>query len=217
MAKADADIVAALRNELFSSAEINGYDLNSGTWIHNQVVCPDAPRHLLLHYLKMHQDGAISLFTAVTRRDSAGLPHTQLRIFPVLYHGARAASVFGSTPSQREFINEVIPAKAVATAPASPSGWRDLAYCYAALGGSGPASAGVSAPDEITPTVVQSPEGKPLEMTFSVLGPDRLLEDWRIEFDLHGQVKTIAFSTKPVVTPQRVLPAAPVASVKPAH
>jgi hypothetical protein len=205
MAKADTDIVASLRNELTWAAELNGYYLNAGTWIQNQVVCPEAPGHILMHYLKLNRDETVSMFTAVMRRDPAGATHTQVRILPVLYHGTPATLAFGSTPAQREFINEVVvSAKSLASAPASSSGWASLAFCYAALAGAEPASPGVTARDEIAPILHVSPEGKPLDMRFSVAGPGRLLQDWKIEFDRNAQVKSIAFSTRPSATPQPV-------------
>jgi hypothetical protein len=216
MAKADADIVASLQNELIWAAELNGYDLNAGTWIQNQVVCPEAPRHILMHYLKLNRDGAVSLFTAVMRRDPAGPPHTQVRILPVLYHGTPATLVFGSTPAQREFINEVVPSdKALASAPASSSGWANLASCYAALAGAEPASAGITASDGTAPILRVSQEGKPLDMRFSVAGPGQQQQDWRIEFDRKTQVKSIVFSNKLAATPQPVpsaVTAAPVSA-----
>jgi hypothetical protein len=216
MARADADIVTSARNELLFAAELNGYDLTAGTWIQNQVTCPQAPRHIVMHYLKLNKDGAISLFTAVIRRDPAGPPHTQVRILPVLYHGVPATHIFGSTPTQRELINEVVPPDALAADLASSSGLKNLAFCYAALAGAEPASPGAAAPEEITPILSVSPESKPLGMRFSVVGPDRLMQEWKIEFDRRAQVKSIAVSTKPVVTPQTAAPAAAAAPVTPA-
>jgi hypothetical protein len=212
MARGDADLLASLQNELISAAELNGYDLVSGTWIRNQVVCPDAPRHMIMHYLKLSQDGAVSLFTAVVRRAPPGPMHSQVRIIPVLYHGAPATHVFGTSPSQRELINQVISMKEIASASASAGpGWKSLALCYAALAGAEPSSPSVTAPEAITPIVSESPDGKAQRMSFSVVGPDHLLQDWKIEFDRQLQVKSIVLTTKPMTAPQPL----PVTTMKP--
>ncbi len=205
MAKTDTELLASRQNELISAAELNGYDLVSGTWIRNQVVCPDAPRHMIMHYLKLSQNGAVSLFTAVVQREQSGPLHSQVRIIPMLYHGAPATHVFGSSPSQRELINQVIPMKEIASASASAAPeWKSLAFCYAALAGAEPTSPNVTAPEAITPIMSESSEGKVQRMSFSVVGPDHLLQDWKIEFDRQLQVKSIVLTTRPVTAPQEV-------------
>ncbi|HEY2860600.1 MAG TPA: hypothetical protein VGJ21_19430 [Terracidiphilus sp.] len=199
MAAPDAAVLAGRRSEIAGAAEINGFDVNTGTWIQNQVVCPDAPRHLIMHYVKLSPDGSVSLFTAIVPRDAS-----HVRIIPVLYHGAPAGHVLGSTESQRDLINGVISTKAITAGVAAESDWTSLAYCYAALGGAEPTGQSVTSPEETTPIVVISPEGKVREMSFSAMGPGRLYQDWRIEFDRQIQVKSIALSARTIRTGQPV-------------
>lgn len=209
MSKSDADVLTAHREVIVSAAELNGYDIRSGAWIQNQVLCPDAPRHVIMHYLKISPDGSVSLFTAAVPRNDGGHERLQVRIVPVLYHGAPAFHVFGSSPSQRELMNEVISTR-VLTAPGdSESNWTALALCYAALAGAEPASKSVTAPEETTPILEKGSDGKVLEMRFSVVGPDHLAQDWRIIFDNKVQVKTIVLTTKDAQTPQPVPVATP--------
>jgi hypothetical protein len=206
MSGEDAALLSAQRDAISSAAEVNGYDIRSGSWIQNQVLCPDAPRHVLMHYLKINQDGAVSLFTAAVPR-TQGDPRLRVRIIPVLYHGAPAFHVFGSIPSQRALIDEVIPAKPFAS-PKEGFDWTSLTYCYAALAGAEPASKSVTAPEQTMPVVQQSADGELREMHFTILGPDHLLQDWRIVLDRQARVKAIFLSTKPQSGPQPI-PAPP--------
>jgi hypothetical protein len=206
MSKEDAAVLAAHRETISSAAEVNGYDIRSGSWIQNQVLCPYAPRYLLMHYLKINQDGSVSLFTAAVPR-THGDPRLRVRIIPVLYHGAPAFHVFGSLPAQRALIDEVIPAKPF-TSPKDGSDSASLAYCYAALAGAEPAAKSVTAPEQTMPILEQSTEGELREMRFTILGADHLLQDWRIVLDRQARVKAIFLSTKPQSLPQPI-PASP--------
>ena len=99
---------------------------------------------------------------------------------------------------------------ASASAAAVP-GWTSLAFCYAALAGAEPTSPNVTAPEAITPIMSESPEGKVQRMSFSVVGPDHLLQDWKIEFDRQLEVKSIVLTTRPTTAPQTL----PVTTMKP--
>ena len=213
MSKDDADVVAANRNAIASAAEVNGYDLGSGSWIRNQVVCPDASRHVLMHYLQINRDGSVSLFTAAVPR-SPGATNLRVRIVPVLYHGAQAFHVFGSSPSQRELINEVVTAKPYAGPGKDDFDWTTIAYCYAALAGAEPASKSVTSPEVGTPILQVSQEGDLRELHFSAVGPEHLTQDWRIVFDRQAQVKGIFLSTK-AQNSQQTIPAAQQSQGKP--
>ncbi|HEY3707002.1 MAG TPA: hypothetical protein VGL22_18220 [Terracidiphilus sp.] len=198
MSAEDAEVLAGKHEAIASAAELNGYDILSGSWIRNQVVCPEAPRHLIMHYLKISPDGSVSLFTAAVPRDAEVDQKLHVRIIPVLYHGAPAFHVFGSSPSQRQLMNEVISTKSLASPPTPDNEWKNLAFCYAALAGAEPTSKSVTAPEEITPTLEVGDDKKVREMRFSVLGPDHLLQDWRIVFDRQALVKEIFLSAKPM-------------------
>jgi hypothetical protein len=202
MSKEDADVLSRHGDAIASAAELNGYDIHSGSWIRNQVICPDAPRHVLIHYLKISPDGALSLFTAAVPRVAGTDAQLHVRIVPVLYHGAPAFHMFGSSPSQRELINEVISTKSLTAPPGPDNDWTNLAFCYAALAGAEPASKSVTAPEEITPTLEVGDDKKVREMRFSVVGPDHLLQDWKIVFDRQAQVKAIFLTAKPVHKPE---------------
>jgi len=152
MLKEDADLLSGHRAEVAEAAEFNGYDLASGSWIQSQVLCPYAPNHVLMHYLKMSPDGSLSLFSALIPRDKG-----PVRIIPVLYSGGQALRVFGSTPAQRDLINQVISTKVLLEVPSGNADWATLGYCYAALAGGEPSSMSVTTPEETTPRLVLSP------------------------------------------------------------
>jgi hypothetical protein len=208
MSEEDAEVVAAHREAITSAAEVNGYDISTGSWIRNQVVCPDAPRHVLMHYLKINQDGSLSLFTAAVPR-SAGAANLRVRIIPVLYHGAPAFHVFGSSPSQRELINEVISAQQYAKPLKHEQDWAPLAYCYAALAGAEPTAKSVTAPEEMTPMLAVSQEGDLRDMHFSVVGPEHVAQNWKIVFDRQAKVTGIILSAKPAGDVQKAVPGTP--------
>jgi hypothetical protein len=211
MSREDAGVLAANREALASAAELNGYDVRSGSWIQNQVTCPDAPRHVIMHFVKISPDGSVSLFTAAVPRSNL-TPGQQLRvrIVPVLYHGAPAFHVFGSIPWQRQLVNEVIPAKRLVLNSQPESDWKTLAYCYAALTGAEPAAKSVTAPDEVIPIIEKTLDGRVVEMHFSAIGPDRMSQNWRIAFDHQAQVTGIFLSAHSVGAPQVVPKATPV-------
>lgn len=207
MAPQDAALLAAHRKDLATAAMFHGYDLSSGTWIASQVACPYAPGYLILHDVQLTPDGSVSLFTALVPRGPG-----QVRIIPVLHHGAQALHVFGATPGQRSLIDKVISAHLVTEVPDQNGDWATLAYCYGALAGAEPIASSATAPEETVPRLVLDHDGKVQEMSFSVLGPDRFFQDWKIQFDNHGKVKWIGLSARglnPIETiPQRPLPRA---------
>ncbi|UWZ85427.1 hypothetical protein [Occallatibacter riparius] len=208
MSREDAEVIAAHRRDIAEAAEVNGYDLGTGSWIRNQVVCPDAPRHVLMHYLKINQDGSLSQFTAAVPR-SRGAENLRVRIVPVLYHGAQAFHMFGSSPSQRQLMDEVVSAQPHAMPLKDNLDWTTLAYCYAGLAGAEPRAKSVTAPEEMTPLLSVSEDGKLREMRFSVVGPEHLVQSWNVEFDKEARVKGIYLSTKPASEAHQVVQALP--------
>src|SRR5271165_709368 len=210
MQKADANLLSGYRAQVTKAAEFNGYDVTLGTWIQSQVLCPYAPDHIIIHYLKLAQGGSISLFTAL-------IPRTKgpARIIPVLYNGGQALSVIGSTPEQRDLINQVVSTKVLADVPSADADWTTLGFCYAALGGAEPASPSPITPEETTPRLALSNEGKVEEMSFTVLGADHFYQHWRIQFDRRLQVKSIALSSRMVHAPQVLPEAQPLSNARP--
>jgi hypothetical protein len=133
----------------------------------------------------------------------------------VLYHGAQAFHVFGSSPSQRDLMNEVVSAQPHAMPLKDNLDWTTLAYCYAALAGAEPTSKSVTAPEEITPMLAVSPDGELRDMRFSVVGPEHLVQNWEIVFDREAKVKGISLSTKSANDAPKVIAGRPPSKEKP--
>jgi hypothetical protein len=199
MSPADAALLASHRSDLAVAAEFHGYDLSSGTWIVSQIACPYAPNYLILHDVQLHHEGSVSLFTALIPRRAG-----QVRIFPVLHHGAQALRVFGTTQEQRHLIDDVISSREVAEVPDQNGDWTTLAYCYGALAGAEPAGGSIMAPESTVPRISLGDNSKVRELSFSVLGPDHVLQDWTIDFDPQGHVKSIALSARASQSPKQV-------------
>jgi len=199
MSPADAALLADRRSDVAAAAKYHGYDLSSGTWIVSQIACPFAPNYLILHDVQLHHEGSVSLFTALIPRNAG-----QVRIFPVLHHGAQALRVFGTTPALRRLIDEVISSRQVADVPNQNGDWTTLAYCYGALAGAEPAGASGMASEPTAPRILVGDNNKVRELSFSVPGPDHVLQDWIIDFDSQGQVKSIALSAREFNAPKQI-------------
>src|SRR3569833_1762545 len=65
MAPSDAQVLDSHRAAVRTAAKFHGYDLAAGTWIQTQVVCPFAPKYLIMHNVQLKQDGFISLFSSL--------------------------------------------------------------------------------------------------------------------------------------------------------
>src|SRR5579864_7823941 len=53
----DAAVVKAKHREIVTEAAFWGYDLNAGQWSWDQVVCPEIPNAVVLHYRKKGSKG----------------------------------------------------------------------------------------------------------------------------------------------------------------
>jgi hypothetical protein len=199
MAPADAQVLQTRRSDLNTAVKFHGYDMGSGTWIQSQVVCPYAPHYVIMHNVQLHHDGLISLFTALIPRAGG-----QVRIIPVLHHGAQALPILGASPTQVSLVDQVISAREVSEVPNQNGDWVTLAYCYGALAGAEPVAPSATAPEETVPRVALHPNGTVREMSFSVLGPDHFYQDWSIQFGGRGQVKSITLLTRVLNPPQEV-------------
>jgi hypothetical protein len=210
MGKEDAALLSSRQPAIVKAAEFNGYDLSSGTWIENQMLCPAAPNHLIMHYLKLGQDGGVSLFTAIVPRNQG-----QIRIIPVLYHSVQAFRDFGTSPAQRLLINQVIPRNDPSGQPISETDWSTLAFCYAALVGAEPNPVTGSFSDAGPPMLTMSADGKMREMKFGMIGSARLYEDWTIQFDRRSRLKSIQFKARPLAAMQTVPDSVSVPKMRP--
>ena len=194
MPAADADLVRAKQKEILKEAAFFGYDLSSGNWGHDEILCPEIPDQLLLHYRSQSRSGAVSLFTALVPRGEG-----RVLIVPVLYRGAMPFhSAIGSERTIAVF-NRIVPAEVAAQAMQPDGHWLALAVCYAEIAGAEPR---VPQRPDIDPALVQAPlptlQLSEQASTRDILFTDRKAADsylvWRISVSKQGRV--LAASTR---------------------
>lgn len=133
MTPKDKSLVEKKRREIAREADFFGYDLSSGNWDYDQVVCPDMPGELVLHYRSRSRTGAESLFTAVVPRGPG-----RVFVVPVLFRNATPFhSAVGSERSLSVF-NQAVPEEIGEQAAQASGKWLELGMCYAAMVGAEP-------------------------------------------------------------------------------
>ena len=187
MEPADAAVIRKKHHEVVTEAAFWGYDLNSGQWTANQVVCPDIPDAVVLHYRRAGAKGE-SLFTAVVPHEAG-----RVLIVPVLYRGSTPfESAFNAKRTMSVF-NQAVPAE-VAQRDAAPDGhWLQLAITYAVIAGAEPR---VPKHPEQQPGLMQAPDPTlkvseaehTREIVFSDRQAPRKYTVWTIDLNPQGRV-----------------------------
>ena len=188
MDSADAKVIKVKHRDLVTEAAFWGYDLNAPRWTADQVLCPEIPDAIVLHYRRAGAKGE-SLFTAVVPRGSG-----RVLIVPVLYGGSTPfESAFGAKRTMSVF-NQAVPAD-VAKRDAGPDGhWLQLAMTYAVIAGAEPR---VPRQPEQQPGLMQAPDptlkaGATDEVIFSDRQAERKYTVWTIELNTAGRVTDAA-------------------------
>jgi hypothetical protein len=184
---ADAAALKAKHHDLVAEAAFWGYDLNSGHWVADQVVCPEIPDAVVLHYRRPGAKGE-SLFTAIVPRGSG-----RVLVVPVLYSGSTPfESAFGAKRTMSVF-NQAVPAE-VAKRDAGPDGhWLQLAMTYAVIAGAEPR---VPRQPEQQTGLMQAPDpmfkgmGTANEVIFSDRQAPRKYTIWTIDLNAQGRATT---------------------------
>jgi hypothetical protein len=133
MPPADAAVVQAKQKEIAREAAFFGYDLSSGKWNYDELLCPQIPEDLLLHYRSTSSKGAESLFTALVPRGSG-----RVQVVPVLYRNAMPFHSAVESERTMAVFNRAIPAQTAKSAMAADGSWLELGVCYAELAGAEP-------------------------------------------------------------------------------
>lgn len=188
MDPADAAAIRAKHRDLVTEAAFWGYDLNAGRWIADQVLCPEIPDAIVLHYRRAGAKGE-SLFTAIVPRGSG-----RVLIVPVLYGGSTPFESAFSAKRTMSVFNQAVPAE-VAKRDAGPDGhWLDLAMTYAVVAGAEPR---VPRQPEQQPGLTQAPDptlkaGALNEVIFSDRQAERKYTVWTIDLNAQGRVTDAA-------------------------
>ncbi|HEY6447897.1 MAG TPA: hypothetical protein VIY53_15660 [Acidobacteriaceae bacterium] len=188
MSAGDAALIQEKHAEIANEARFWGYDLSAGGWTYDQVVCPEVPDDVLLHYRGVSPKGAKSLFTALIPRGAG-----RVQVVPVLYHNATPYEWAPAAPRTIAVFNRALPAPTAEQLTDPQSDWIALAMTYAALAGGdsemvmgpNPPPAAYLAP---RPTAEISVRGRVELVRFTEHDRDGLYSVWGVSLDQHGRV-----------------------------
>lgn len=190
----DAAAVKAKHREVVTEAAFWGYDLNAGQWTWDQVVCPEIPDAVVLHYRKKGSKGEF-LFTAVVPRGAG-----RVLVAPVLYGGATPFESATGARRTTSVFDQAVPAE-VGRRDIEPEGhWLQLAMTYAVIAGAEPRVPNVA---EQQPGLMKAPEpalalseaSHAREVVFSDHQAPRHYTVWTIDFNGQGRVTDASAST----------------------
>jgi hypothetical protein len=138
MSAKDKLLAADAESSIAEHAGVNGFDLENGQWVYEQIVCPALPNHLFLQYKRNNGVGDVTVFSASIPRGNEG----RVRIVPILKRGY---SLFSPAPINALTISAFNHIRDEEQEDANQS-WLGNGLCYAALAGAHPE---VAAPDEV--------------------------------------------------------------------
>jgi hypothetical protein len=132
MTAADRDLVTTAAPTIEGTATLAGFDLGTGKWSFQQLVCHALPDHIFLLYNRNNGADDVSLFSAAISRSG----HDRARIIPIQRRGFSPyspAPVNPITIAEFNRIRDAEPAK-------NSADWLATGLCYAALAGAHPES-----------------------------------------------------------------------------
>lgn len=188
MAPRDQSLVNQKAKEIAREADFFGYDLSAGKWSYDQVLCPDMPDSLILHYRSQARDGAESIFTAVVPRGTG-----RVFVVPVLFRNAIPFHAAAGSERSMTVFNQAVPAEIAHEAAQDKGRWLQLGMCYAAVAGAEPQvperadteTALVRAP---VPTLRISADNRSREIIFSDRNSPEQYMVWDVTMNDQGRV-----------------------------
>ena len=129
----DSELLRAKQSEVATASQFYGYDLSIPGWSYEQVVCPQLPDYLMLHYMNLLPNGAESIFTALVPRNDG-----RVRIVPAFYRNATPFHPAVKNSRNYAMFNELVPADIAKDAVQPGGAWLSLAVCYAEMVGGRP-------------------------------------------------------------------------------
>jgi len=191
----DASLADKKQREIAREAEFFGYELGSGSWAYDQVVCPDMPDDLLLHYRSRSRTGAESLFTAIVPRQAG-----RVMVVPVLFRNATPFHAAAGSQRSITAFNQAVPKEVAEKAAQEDGPWLTLGMCYAAIAGAEPQVpqrmdtdvALVRAP---VPTLRMNGANRSREILFSDRNNPGQYMVWSITLTNHGRVTAASART----------------------
>jgi hypothetical protein len=199
---ADLHSIESAAHAIEDTAALAGFELGSGRWSFQQLLCQALPDHIFLLYNDNNGKGDVSLFSAAISRSG----RDRARIIPVLRRGFSPytpAPVNPITIAEFNRIRDVEPAK-------NSADWLGTGLCYAALTGARPDSS--PSPQKSSnggltlsfPPVLEVGSFGQATVRFVDFATDLQPIQWALTFNSDGRLLTVdhfampAFAVKPI-------------------
>lgn len=198
MSAQDAGVVASMTTDLAQKARIAGFDIGSGGWEYEQIVCPAFPDFVFLAYRQAADNSGSSRFVAVLERNT-----TWVRVVPTISQGTLPLGSSWSRPGAYEIFNYMLRRERGLRPLGSAPEWLSIAMCYAELGGH---HVQVFVPEPLPDSTLDmtrlgatQPQmhvdpNQSAEVTFSDAAKPAVTTDWLLRFDRHGQIFSVSRS-----------------------
>jgi hypothetical protein len=201
MSQSDRLLVSNDESSIAEHASTNGFNLDQGQWIYEQIVCPALPNHLFLRYTQNNGDRDITVFSAAIPRNREG----RVRIIPIQ---KRSYSLFSPAPINALTISAFNHIRTEEGTGRSSS-WLGNGLCYAALAGANPELAKNSNPgfEESAPAltaILQVPVkgGEVISFVDSAAIPRPM--QWTMTFTQQGKLVKATHTSAPLRSSQPV-------------
>jgi hypothetical protein len=195
MSPEDTSLVDKKQREIEREAEFFGYELGSGSWTHDQVMCPDMPEYLILHYRSRSQVGVESLFTAIVPREPG-----RVMVVPVLFRNATPFHAAAGSQRSMTVFNQAVPKEIAEKAVQEDGPWLRLGMCYAAIAGAEPQvpermNTDIALARAPVPTLRMGTNNGSREILFSDRNDPGQYMVWSITLTNHGRVTAASART----------------------
>lgn len=186
--EADARIFEQRRSEIAREARFYLFNIDSGVWTWEQVMCPEIPGQILLQYSSAQADGKESRFSVLVPRGSG-----RVRVVPVLYRSGSPFGVAISNPHNIQLFNAAVPADVAREGVAEDGHWLSLASCYVELT-SGHSHIPIEPPTSLElaqapdPTLIVQP--KYSQVVFADRREEKRFVIWSVTLNKDGRVMT---------------------------
>lgn len=200
-AMAQQSAIPQSRNgEIAAAARIYGYNLAEGNWTESPGFCTAMPQAILLHYHREFPDRTESVFTAIVPR-AAG----QVRIVPVLYHGATPFVPAPRNPRNYALFNSLEAASDSGFDTADEKHWREAGACYAEMTGGtieNLQDSRVEIAGQPSPTVLMDLQTKTARVVVAERNGSHSYQVWSILLNRKGKITSVRAEQEAVYEPK---------------
>jgi hypothetical protein len=211
MSESDRLLVSNDESSIAEHAATNGFDLDRGQWVYEQIVCPALSNHLFLRYTQNNGDRDITVFSASIPRNGEG----RVRVIPIQ---KRSYSLFSPAPINELTISAFNHIRAEEGTGRSSS-WLGNGLCYAALAGANPqlakhANTGTDKSPTLT-AILEVPVGNGEVIRFVDAAATPHPMQWTMTFTQQGKLTKATHTSATLSSVQPVPATSAVAATKP--